>query len=70
VNALAVAPIRTKRGLCGPTEQNPFPSLGWLWLDWTYAHLPSPTEVANVLAFEAATTMARVESFVTVSQPW
>jgi hypothetical protein len=74
VTALAVAPSRTRRGWRGPTEHKPFPSLSWPWLDWTYAHFYSPAAVADVSAFEAATTMAPVEPFVEpfviVGQPW
>lgn len=40
-------PVRGWRGWRGPTERKPFPSLGWLWLDWTYAYLPSPTDDAR-----------------------
>lgn len=28
----------------GPTDERPFPSLGWEWLAWGYHHLPSPSD--------------------------
>jgi hypothetical protein len=31
-------------GWAGPTDQKPFPSLGWGILDWTYRKLPSPRD--------------------------
>ena len=40
-----------RRGWCGPTEQKPFPSLGWLILDWTYAFLPSPADEKRPLVY-------------------
>lgn len=57
MNALAVAPVERRkpargwRGWRGPTDQKPFPSLGWLWLDWTYAHLPSPANEQQPLVY-------------------
>lgn len=55
---IADAPIRERRkpargwrGWRGPTEQKPFPSLGWLFLDWTYAHLPSPNDEQAPLVY-------------------
>lgn len=33
-----------KRGWRGPTPERPFPSLGWGFLDWTFAHLPDPRD--------------------------
>lgn len=64
--ALATAPERQKpargwRGWRGPTERRPFPSLGWLWLDWTYAFLPSPADERDplVLTDEQARRIVR-----------
>jgi hypothetical protein len=55
---VAVAPVRERhkpvrgwRGWRGPTEHKPFPSLGWLWLDWTYAFLPSPADELQPLVY-------------------
>ncbi|HEY3547765.1 MAG TPA: hypothetical protein VGK17_16960, partial [Propionicimonas sp.] len=31
-------------GWCGPTDARPFPTLGWLVLDWIYRYLPSPAD--------------------------
>lgn len=33
-----------RRGWRGPTPERPFPSLGWGFLDWTYAYLPDPRD--------------------------
>lgn len=46
---IAQAPARryARSGRVGryrPTPDRPFPSLGWLWLEWTYAFLPSPAD--------------------------
>lgn len=35
----------------GPTEQKPFPSLGWGLLDWTYRHLPNPRDDSQPFIF-------------------
>lgn len=35
----------------GPTEQRPYPSLGWELLDWWADHLPSPRDPAEELIF-------------------
>lgn len=35
----------------GPTEQKPFPSLGWAVLDWTYRHLPDPRDDTQAFRF-------------------
>lgn len=42
-------PVR--RGWRGPTEQRPFPSLGWAILDWSYAMLPSPSDERKPLIY-------------------
>jgi hypothetical protein len=39
------------RGWRGPTPERPFPSLGWAILDWTYAHLPSPSDDTKPLRY-------------------
>jgi hypothetical protein len=44
-------PARGWRGWRGPTEQKPFPSLGWLFLDWTYAFLPAPDDETRPLVY-------------------
>lgn len=44
-------PARGWRGWRGPTEHKPFPSLGWSWLDWTYAYLPSPRDEKQPLVY-------------------
>jgi len=44
-------PARGWRGWRGPTEQRPFPSLGWALLDWTYAFLPSPQDETRPLIY-------------------
>lgn len=44
-------PGRGWRGWRGPTEQRPFPSLGWLFLDWTYAYLPDPNDETKPLVY-------------------
>lgn len=44
-------PARGWRGWRGPTEQKPFPSLGWLLLDWTYGFLPDPTREDQPLVY-------------------
>jgi hypothetical protein len=36
---------------CGPTEQRPYPSLGWELLDWWADHLPSPRDPTEPLIF-------------------
>lgn len=36
---------------CGPSEQKPFPSLGWVLLDWWADHLPSPRDADGELIF-------------------
>jgi hypothetical protein len=36
---------------CGPTEQRPYPSLGWELLDWWADNLPSPRDPAEPLIF-------------------
>jgi hypothetical protein len=36
---------------CGPTEQRPYPSLGWELLDWWADYLPSPRDPAEPLIF-------------------
>lgn len=36
---------------CGPTEQRPYPSLGWELLDWWADHLPSPRDSSEPLIF-------------------
>jgi hypothetical protein len=38
-------------GWRGPTEQRPFPSLGWAILDWTYRKLPDPRDDAKPFVF-------------------
>ena len=46
------APVRRRpAGWCGPTDQKPFPSLGWDILDWTYAYLPSPADESKSLIY-------------------
>lgn len=44
-------PARGWRGWRGPTEDRPFPSLGWGFLAWTYAYLPDPREEVKPLVF-------------------
>lgn len=44
-------PARGWRGWRGPTEQRPFPSLGWGVLDHTYAFLPSPNDDTQPLRY-------------------
>lgn len=54
MSAVAAAPVRShpaRRGWSGPSEQRPFPSLGWLVLDWTYAFLPSPSDDRQPLVY-------------------
>lgn len=45
----------------GPTEQKPYPSLGWDVLDWIYRFLPSPADAAEpfVLTDEQAQIVLR-----------
>lgn len=35
----------------GPTPERPFPSLGWLFLDWSYAYLPNPSDDIKPLIY-------------------
>lgn len=35
----------------GPTPERPYPSLGWLFLDWTHAYLPSPADEKRPLVY-------------------
>lgn len=44
---------------CGPTEQRPYPSLGWDLLEWWADHLPSPRDPAEplILTDEQARTV-------------
>lgn len=46
---------------CGPTEQRPFPSLGWELLDWWADYLPSPRDPSEpfILTNEQAITIIR-----------
>ena len=46
---------------CGPTEQRPFPSLGWSLLEWFAEVLPSPRDPTEPLLFtnEQAVTIIR-----------
>lgn len=46
---------------CGPSEQKPFPSLGWDLLEWCADHLPSPRDPESPLIFtdEQAITIIR-----------
>lgn len=39
------------RGWRGPTPERPFPSLGWLFLDWSYAFLPNPSDETKPLVY-------------------
>lgn len=56
MSALAVAPVAARRrppprrGWIGPTEQRPFPSLGWAVLDHSAA-LPSPSDERKALVY-------------------
>jgi len=61
VAAAQTQPRRQWRGWRGPTDQRPFPSLGWLWLQWTYAFLPSPANERDplVLTDEQARRIVR-----------
>lgn len=45
----------------GPTERKPYPSLGWLILEWMYEYLPSPsdTDAPLVLTDEQARIVLR-----------
>jgi hypothetical protein len=36
---------------CGPTDDRPFPSLGWDILAWTYRYLPSPSDERQPLVY-------------------
>jgi hypothetical protein len=48
---------------CGPTDERPFPSLGWDILKWTRAHLPSPSDDAQPLIYTPAQARRVVEWF-------
>jgi hypothetical protein len=48
---------------CGPTDERPFPSLGWDILKWTRAFLPSPSDDAQPLIYTPAQARRVVEWF-------
>jgi hypothetical protein len=48
---------------CGPTERKPFPSLGWLFLYWSYDNLPSPRDHSEPLTFTPEQAAGLVEWF-------
>lgn len=39
------------RGWRGPTPERPFPSLGWGFLEWSYAYLPNPSDDTKPLVY-------------------
>jgi hypothetical protein len=64
---MAAPPVSTRlrrpRGWCGPTEHKPFPSLGWLVLDWSFAFLPSPSDEKRPLVYTDEQARRIVEWF-------
>ncbi len=49
MTVVAARPRTRRTGWRGPTKARPYPTLGWVVLDWMFAHLPSPADPSQPL---------------------